>query len=72
MHILREEWDEAIPLAQELSALFIEVAAPIHAVRAYAFLREAVVARRASASLVEYIRRYVEAGNDADFMPPTV
>jgi len=70
--VSREEWDAAIPLARYLATLFTGIGVPVHTATAYAYLRDAVEAERASTELVGYIRAYAALPNPAalPFAPP--
>lgn len=72
IHIGRHEWEDAIPLARHLAGLFTLLQTSVHAATAYAYLREAVEAQRASSELVAYIRTYAELSDAAEvpFAPP--
>lgn len=72
IHIGRREWEDAIPLARHLAGLFTLLETSVHAATAYAYLREAVEAQRASSELVAYIRTYAELPDTAEvpFVPP--
>ncbi|HEX2835739.1 MAG TPA: hypothetical protein VHW00_22180 [Thermoanaerobaculia bacterium] len=71
MNVIRGSWDEAIPLAKQLAAMFISSGAPVHAARASDYLRRAIEARQASVELVAYVRGYIDAADDAlEFVPP--
>lgn len=71
IHVSREDWEHAIPLAQYLATLFTANGSPLAAARAYAHLRDAVEARKANIDLVSYVRAYVDEGNEArPFVPP--
>jgi tetratricopeptide (TPR) repeat protein len=73
IHIGRHEWQDAIPLARQLAGLFTLLETSVHAAIAYAYLREAVEAQRASTELVAYIRTYAELPDtaEAQFAPPS-
>lgn len=68
----RGEWKDAAPLARHLAGLFTVLETSLHAATAYAYLREAVEAERASTELVAYIRTYAELPETAEvpFVPP--
>lgn len=71
LHIVRGAWDEAIDIARALTTTFLRLRTPVHTARAYAYLREAVDARRATEDLVGYIRAYVKADDASlSFDPP--
>jgi tetratricopeptide (TPR) repeat protein len=65
--------NEAGKLARSLVQLFVAAGANVSAAKAIAYLRDAAVARKADASLIAYVRRYVQrAAVDPDrlFQPP--
>lgn len=74
LHLAREEWSEAESLARTLANDFAVAAAPLHAARAFAYLREAARARSATVALLDYLRSYladIAAGDDGvRFTPP--
>jgi tetratricopeptide (TPR) repeat protein len=72
IHIGRRKWEDAIPLARHLAGLFTTLETSVHAATAYAYLRKAVEAQRASTELVAYIRTYAELPDTAEapFLPP--
>lgn len=65
--------NEAGRLARSLAQLFVAAGANVSAAKAIAYLRDAAVAQQADASLLAYVRRYVQrAAVDPDrpFQPP--
>jgi tetratricopeptide (TPR) repeat protein len=72
IYLTRHEWDDAVSLARHLAGLFTVLETSLHAATAYAYLREAVEAQRASPELVAYIRTYAELPDTAEgpFLPP--
>ncbi|HEY0140871.1 MAG TPA: hypothetical protein VGF48_08240 [Thermoanaerobaculia bacterium] len=71
LHVTRGAWEEAIAIARALTATFLRLNSPVHTARAYAYLREAVDARRATEHLVGYVRAYVKADDPSlPFEPP--
>jgi tetratricopeptide (TPR) repeat protein len=73
IHVTRREWEDAVSLARHLAGLFTLLGTSVHAATAYAHLREAVEAQRASTELVAYIRTYAELPDTAEvpFLPPS-
>ena len=72
IYVDRHEWEDAVSLARHLVGLFAALETSLHAATAYAHLREAVEAQRASPELVAYIRTYAELPDTAEapFTPP--
>jgi tetratricopeptide (TPR) repeat protein len=72
IYIHRHEWENAVSLARHLVRLFTGIETSLHAATAYAYLREAVEAQRASPELVAYLRTYAALPDTADapFAPP--
>ncbi len=65
---------EAERLARSLAQLFVAAGANVSAAKAIAYLRDATASRNADASLVAYVRRYVNRADvdpDRPFQPPT-
>lgn len=64
---------EAENLARSLVELFVAAGAKVSAAKAIAYLRDAVIMRKANAPLVAYVRRYVHQADvdpDMPFQPP--
>lgn len=74
LHLSRSEWLEAEQLSRQLANQFAAAEAPLHAARAFAYLREAAKARSATTQLVDYLRSYLASATgdgSVRFEPPT-
>jgi hypothetical protein len=68
VHLRAQEWGEAETLSRYLTTLFSKAEAPLHHVRAYWELREAVEARSATVELCARLRadmKSLAASSDA-------
>ncbi|HET8774617.1 MAG TPA: hypothetical protein VFP80_12515 [Thermoanaerobaculia bacterium] len=73
LHLSRSEWLQAEQLSRRLANQFTAIGAPLHAARAFAYLREAAGAGSATVQLVDYLRSYlasVTGDESVRFEPP--
>ncbi len=73
LHLSRSEWLKAEQLSRRLANQFAAAGAPLHAARAFAYLREAAGAGSATVQLVDYLRSYlasVTGDEPVRFEPP--
>jgi tetratricopeptide (TPR) repeat protein len=73
IYVLQSRWSDAADAAARAAQTFIEIDAPVHIADALQYLRSSIDAQRATASLVQYVSKFVgdAARRDVTFTPPS-